>query len=127
MGKLTNLLCRADTLSEGEALFLFASYLMAKEGEQAYFFYGTTYRIAAAERAWFPFYDVDLGAPQGDYQPRDGGFLRVFSRGCVVVNPTERPVTLSLPRRYATLTGQAVTSVTLAPKGAAILLAPTPR
>jgi hypothetical protein len=124
MGKLTNLLCVTDTVSEDEALFLFASYLMAKDGGQAYFFYGTRYRIAAAERAWFPFYDTDLGEPRGDYQRRDGGFLRVFSRGFVVVNPLRRTVTFSLPQRCVTLAGQVVTSVTLAPKRAALLLIP---
>jgi Hypothetical glycosyl hydrolase family 15 len=124
MGKLTNLLCVTDPVAEDEALFLFASYLMAKEGEQAYFFYGPRYRIAAAAGAWFPFYDADLGEPQGDYQARDGGFLRAFRRGCVVVNPSQRTVTLSLPRRYATLAGDVVTSVTLAPKRGALLLLP---
>ena len=126
LGKLTNLLCRTDAPSEDEALFCFASYLMAKEGDQAYFFYAPGYKMAV-QKAWYPFYDADLGEPQGNYQARDGGFLRVFTRGCVAVNPTEKPLTLSLPQRYATLAGQEVSSLSLAPKRGAVLLAPAGR
>ena len=42
-GKLTNLLCGAVTMSEDEALFCFASYLMVKEGNHAYFFHAPPY------------------------------------------------------------------------------------
>lgn len=122
-GKLTNLLCLPATLREDEALFCFASYLMAKEGDQAYFFYATGYKIAAQQH-WYLFYDTDLGEPKGEAQPVDGGFLRLFSKGCVAVNPTEQPVTIRLPGRYVTSTQAEVTSVTLPSKGAAILTVP---
>jgi len=122
-GKLTNLLCRTDSPSEDEALFCFASYLMAKEGDQAYFFYAPAYKMAN-QKTRYPFFDVNLGEPKGDYEARDGGFLRIFSRGCVAVNPTERPLTLSLPQPYATLAGQEIGRLPLPPKRGAVLLAP---
>ncbi|MFB3891948.1 MAG: putative glycoside hydrolase [Phycisphaerae bacterium] len=122
-GKLTNLLCTPAALSEDEALFCFASYLMAKEGDRAYFYYGTAYRMAA-QKAWYAFYEADIGKPKGDYEERDGGFWRTFSKGGVVVNPTNKSVTVSMPGRYRTLDGREVDKITLAPKRGAILLAP---
>ena len=121
LGKVTNLLCVPGKPSEAEALFCFASYLMAKQGDRAYFFYAPGYKMAA-QRYWYPFYDANLGAPAGSAEPRNGGFWRPFSKGGVVVNPTQAPVTISLPRRYATLSGETVEQVSLAPKRAAILL-----
>jgi len=122
-GKLTNLLCRTDAPSEDEALFCFASYLMAKEGDDAYFFYAPGYKMAN-QRTWYPFYDADLGEPKGDREVRDGGFLRLFRRGCVGVNPTDKPVTLSLPQTYITLAGQEIAKLSLPPRRGAVLLAP---
>lgn len=121
-GKLTNLLCVAKAPSEEEAMFLFASYLMALEGERAYFYYGPHYRVA--EHIWYPFYDVDVGKPTAAYSPRDGGFWRPFSKGAVAVNPTDQPATISLPARYQTLDGKPVERLSLAPKEAAIVKLP---
>ena len=56
LGKLTNLLCVPQAASEEEALYCFASYLMALEGERAYFFYAPAYQMAAQE-SWYSFYD----------------------------------------------------------------------
>jgi len=122
-GKITNLLCTPGRPSEDEARFCFASYLMAMEGEEAHFFYAPIYKLSA-QQAWYPFYDVDLGRPKDEPRETGGGFLRLFEKGCVVVNPTDRPVTVTLPGRYATEAGTELTEVPLAPKGAAILTVP---
>jgi hypothetical protein len=124
LGKLTNLLCVPETVSEEEALFCFASYLMALEGDHAYFFYSSGYKMAA-QRTWYPFYDADLGKPLADYAAQGGGFWRPFARGAVVVNPGPRPVVISLPRRFVTLAGKKVEKVSLGSKQAAILLLPS--
>ena len=76
------------------------------------------------QKTWYPFYDAELGEPKGDYEARDGGFLRVFSRGCVAVNPTYKPVTLSLPQPYTTLAGHEIMRLSLPPKRGAVLPAP---
>jgi len=120
MGKITNLLCQPTQMSEDEALFCFASYLMARDGDQAYFFYAPGYKMAQ-QTAWFPFYDVDLGPPKGDGVEKDGAFLRVFAKGCVVVNPTPRALTIALPGRYRTVAGGEIATLPLAPKRAAVL------
>jgi hypothetical protein len=124
LGKLTNLLCVPSQLSEDEARFCFASYLMALEGDRSHFFYGTNYKIAGQQNAWYPFYDVDLGAPQGDCEPRHGAYWRPFAAGAVVVNPTASPVTVALPQRYVTLSGDEVDELTLRPKQGALLKLP---
>ena len=80
------------------------------------------YKIAGQENAWYPFYDVDLGEPNGDPQPSGGGFLREFTKGAVAVNPTQASLTIALPRRYTTLTGDAVEKVALPAKHGALLL-----
>ena len=121
LGKLTNLLCVPSRLSEDEALFCFASYLTAMDGDRAYFFYGTNYKIAGQQNAWYPFYDADLGKATGDCEPIDGGFLRTFSRGAVAVNPTQASVTITLPRTYVTSAGERVAELSLQPKRGALL------
>jgi len=123
LGKLTNLLYVPQAVSEQEALFCFASYLMALEGDQAYFFYGPAYKMTA-QRTWYAFYDLDLGKPSAAYASRDGGFWRPFTRGGVAVNPTAEPVTISLPMRYQTLSGEEVERLSLGPKQAALVTLP---
>jgi hypothetical protein len=123
LGKLTNLLCVPQTVSEQEALFCFASYLMAMEGDRSFFFYAPAYKLTA-QRTRYAFYDVDLGAPSAAYEARGGGFWRPFVKGAVAVNPTAQPVTISLPRRYQTMAGEETREVLLGPKQAAILLLP---
>jgi hypothetical protein len=120
-GKLTNVLCTPSRLSEDESLFCFASYLMALEGDRAYYFYGTNYKISGQQNAWRPFYDVDIGEPMGDCEQRNGGFFRPFTKGAVAVNPTHAAVTTVLPRTYATPTGGSMKKIPLAPKRAALL------
>jgi len=120
MGKISNLLCTPGKMTEEEALFCFASYLMAKEGEQAYFFFAPGYRISA-QATWYAFYDTDIGKEAGEYEARDGGFWRNYSKGGVAVNPTTESVTMRLPGRYATLAGKQVTEVPLAGKRAILL------
>ena len=122
-GKLTNLLCTPTAVSEDEARFCFASYLMALEGDRSYFFYASGYRITA-QRTWYPFYDLDLGKPSSACQARNGGFWRSFDKGAVAVNPTSQAVTMVLPARYRTPAGEEVEKLSLQPKEAAILLLP---
>jgi hypothetical protein len=126
MGKITNLLCLPTKMSEDEALYCFASYLMAKDGDQAYFFYAPGYKMAQ-QLTWYPFYDVDFGAPKGECVEKDGAFLRVFMKGCVVVNPTGKTLTIALPQRCRTLAGEEIKTLSPNPKRGAVLTAPFTR
>jgi pectate lyase len=121
LGKLTNLLCVPGTMTEQEARFCFASYLMALEGDRGYFFYGPSYKMAA-QQTWYPFYDLDLGSPSAVHESRDGGFWRAFDKGGVAVNPGSRPITISLPEGHQALTGERVDRVSLEPKQATFVM-----
>ena len=123
LGKLTNLLCVPGSPSEREALFCFASYLMALEGDRSYFFYGPSYKMSD-QQTWYPFYDVDLGKPVATAEVRNGGFWRTFAKGGVAVNPNSQPITVALPESYRTLAGEEVEHLSLAPKTAVILTRP---
>jgi hypothetical protein len=98
---------------------------------------------------WFPEYELDLGRATAPPPPRitalrsRGAYVRRYERGLVVVNPADAPVTAALARTYllATPTGggavppsgrppsswrlttSPVSSVTLGPRQAAVLLA----
>jgi hypothetical protein len=99
------------------------------------------------ELFWWPEYGIDLGGYSEDppaninsLQTADGIYRRDYQRGFVLVNPTGSTVTLSLGATYrravpsgggyvptngakpGSLSYQSVTSVTLAPGEAAILL-----
>jgi pectate lyase len=123
LGKLTNLLCVPSTESEQEALFCYASYLMALEGDRSFFFYAPGYKMSV-QHIRYPFYDLDLGEPSAVYEARGGGFWRRFAKGAVAMNPTNQPTTISLPGRYRDRTGEEVKTLSLGPKQAAILLLP---
>jgi hypothetical protein len=98
---------------------------------------------------WFPEYDLDLGRATAPPPPRitalrsRGAYARRYERGLVIVNPADAPVTVALGRTYLLaaptgggavppsgtppstwrLTTRPVSSVTLGPRQAAVLLA----
>jgi hypothetical protein len=72
--------------------------------------------------AWWPGYDVDLGAPAGKRYVAGGVFRRDFERGAVLVNQPGAPqATVELGGSYADLAGATRTSVTLGPARGAVL------
>ena len=121
-GKMVNLLCVPSQSKESEALFLFATYLMTIEDNNVYFFYAPGYKVM--QQTWYPFYDVDIGQPTGDYGERDGVYYRPFAYGCTAVNPTRVTKTLNLPADYKTLSGDILKTVILDPAEGVILLSP---
>ena len=88
---------------------------------RAHFFFAPSYKMSA-QQTWYPFYDIDLGQPLADHEPRYGGFWRRFEKGAVAVNPTSGQVLMSLPAGYRALAGEEVGEISLGPKDAAILL-----
>jgi len=108
-------------LSEHEGRISVASYVMALEGDRRCFFYGTNYKTARQQNAWYPFYDVELGTPQGECEPRDAVYWRPLSAGRAVVNPTGSPATVELLRGHLTVSADEVDELTLGPKQAALL------
>ncbi len=124
-GKRTNLLAIASVVSPEEALFTFASYLMAFEGDRNTFWYGKTYR--AEEFPWYWFYDSDLGAPAGEQRLIEGSGVhaRPFAKGLVLVNPQESQRTVDLEGEYLDEALDRVKRVTLRQKEGKILVVPS--
>lgn len=119
-------------------VFDLASYLLIR-GSHTYVNFGEGIQVS-----WFPEYDLQLGAPVDPPGLRQdqGGFVRRFANGLVVVNPGDSTLTYRLPSPMQLQTPHGggavppggvvpaswgidettVTSVTLQPQHAAILL-----
>lgn len=121
-------------------MFDLGSYLLIK-GSHTYVNFGEGIRVS-----WFPEYGLDLGAavdPPG-LRRDQGAFVRRFANGLVVVNPSDATVTYTLPAQTEmqlvtptgggavpasgqlpaawTIATASASSVTLAPRRAAVFL-----
>jgi hypothetical protein len=89
---------------------LFSTYYLLRGHRSYVYFMG----YSAPEIQWWPEYDIDLGAPAGDYpnDPLDldagsGVLVRRFERGAVLLNPEDSSgaVDLGAPYRRVACTG----------------------
>ncbi len=108
----------AEGTSETLAKSLFASYLLAKDGEHAYFGYGP-YNFT--QWRWFPFYDAELGQALGGYTYEGDVYSRRFQRGIVLLNISDEPRMFTLPAEYQTELAEKVPSIDLPARGGEIL------
>jgi len=108
----------AQGTSEGAAKALFASYLLAKDGDHAYFAYGP-YNFT--QWRWFSFYDVDLGRPMGEYTHDGDVYRRRYERAIVLVNVSSTEQSVTLPAEYQTELADKVSSISLPPRGGELL------
>ena len=118
-GKILNLINRTSSLSEDESLYLFASYLLAMDGETLHFYHGTGYRPEST--SWRSFYDIDIGQPTGSMSRGDGYYARPFTGGFVAVNPFDVPTRVQAPAGMVGLSSNPVEAIALQPKSAVIL------
>ena len=107
----------ADT---GLMTYLRASYLLVWNGRGGGFAYD--HEPADSLDPWNPAWTTYIGTPLATRYRMGVGWRRDFSRGTVIVNPDPtRALTAELGGRYATADGQRPTSLTLAPRSAAVL------
>ena len=73
---------------------------------------------------WFPEYDANLGLAKGDAQERgDGGWIREFENGVVIVNPTSNEIMIEFPAIYKDVTtGNESSHFVVAPEDGRIFL-----
>jgi hypothetical protein len=64
---------------------------------------------------------VNIGTPTGAYFANSAAFQRRFTKGTVVVNPSDTSVKVSLGGAYLNAAGRVIRTLTLGPHGAAIL------
>lgn len=85
--------------------FALASFLLGMEGSSFFHF---SYSPRSDPIRWHPWWDLDIGRSIESYRVIDGIYRRRFTRGLVVVNPTDVPIAVSLPGSFTTLDGERV-------------------
>jgi hypothetical protein len=116
---LTKLWVRATDAQEKRwHRFALGSFLLGDTGRSYFHFSGARGRSPVRSHRWWR---KDLGPPLRPYERAGNAYLRVFSRGKVIVNPTDTRVRVRLRGLYATLSGTKLRSVTVPPHDAAIL------
>jgi hypothetical protein len=94
-----------------------ASFLLVWNGTSGAYIYNPT----DSTDPWNPAWTTAIGAPTGAMTQVGGSYVRDYSGGYVVVNPSQSTVTVPLPAGLKTLSGAAAgSSVTLATTTAAI-------
>jgi hypothetical protein len=108
------------TTAQKDAWYTFAlgSFLLGNDGHS---YLNVTYQNGDAT-AVHPLDRVDLGTPVRPYSKASGIYLRVFSGGIVLVNPTTAAHTLTLRNpNYRDLSAKPVHRITVAPHSAVLL------
>jgi hypothetical protein len=98
--------------------YLLASYLLGNDG-RSWFVLTFNREDLMTSRRWAR---VDLGDATGPYGKINGIYQRSFARGRVLVNPTTATQNVSLGSVFSTLSGASVSSITLGPNSAEILV-----
>lgn len=94
--------------------FALGSFLLGTDGRSYFSFIDR--KAAGASTSSHALYDVKLGNPSGSYYKKQGAYWREFQKGLVLVNPTDRKVTVSVGGRYVDPAGKVVTGdLTLQP------------
>jgi hypothetical protein len=108
----------AGTIEKKEQIHRFAlgTFLLGTSG-RSYFSFLSDRNTGRPSSLW----DLDLGVPVEAYRKVGGVYQRTYSKGKVLVNPTDDTFTVSLGRTYITLSGVRVTSLTMNPHSAALL------
>ncbi len=107
-----------DAQKEQWHRFALASFLLGNDGHSDFYFSYSASNDAAADNA---IWHVALGRPLGSYANVGGVYMRDFAAGKVLVNPTTASVSIPLGGAYVDLSGQLVTSITMAPHTGQIL------
>ncbi len=105
---------RADT---AKMTFTRASFLLVWNGKGGAFIYNTR----DGSDPWNPAWTMSIGVPLSPMKQVGSAFVRTYSGGYVVVNPSQSQATLNIPAGLKTLSGApAGSSVSLAPVSAVI-------
>ena len=135
-GKIPFLVSWSYKLPEEDLVYLYGSFLLV--GNQKTYFSGSEsdsreliyqgvhysdffgYLLDGSK--WYSLWDYDLGDPEGLMYKEYGLYQRNYTKARIIVNPSENTLSMPLEGTYYTIGGRAVSSLTLAPKTAEILL-----
>lgn len=102
--------------------YALASFLLGTDGNQYFFFGDAVDGVAAYDH---PDLHVNVGTPTRAYDKLStGAYLRTFSHGVAVANPTKSTVTVTLGGTYRDLDGRSTSRVTLGPRTGMVFTAP---
>ena len=101
----------------------FAYYLLAANGGGAYFGFECNNALSIYKSsAYLSVVQVPIGVPLGSYYTSQNTYMRNFTGGKVVVNLSDSIQTVYLDLSYKLIDGSSVTTLTLNPRNAEIIL-----
>ena len=110
---------------EQTAKFCYVAALLAANGSNVYFSFNN-FNSADGNRGYYPFMDVDVGSPTGAYYISQNVYMRDYTGGKVLFNPSGNSYTVNLGGNYKLLDGTVVSSIIMEPWTGEILLAEVP-
>jgi Hypothetical glycosyl hydrolase family 15 len=109
----------AGTAAEKEnaRLYALATFLLGNGGDSYFYFTANKTDPATLDD---PLYHLQIGSPVGGYVVQNGAYVRTFTSGKVVVNPTSSVVSVDLGGSYRRPDGSFALGATLSPYSAQI-------
>lgn len=105
------------------AKYSYVATLLAMNGDNCYFGYNAAYYYGYEGGAnYMPVFVPNLGSPSGSYYQSQGIYMRDFTGGIVLFNPSDNSYTINLGDNYQLTNGTIVSSITLDPWSGEILL-----
>jgi hypothetical protein len=88
-------------------------------GTQTYWSFNN-YDSSDGSKGYYAIMDTDIGQATGSYYQSQNVYMRIFTKGMVLFNPSGTSYTVTLPQSYK-LNGVTITSLTLSAYSAEIL------
>ncbi|MGB8810498.1 MAG: putative glycoside hydrolase, partial [Acinetobacter calcoaceticus] len=105
------------------AKYSYVATLLAMNGDNCYFGYNAAYYYGYEGGAnYMPVFVTNLGSPSGSYYQSQGIYMRNFTNGIVLFNPSDNSYNLDLGNNYQLLNGTIVSSLILGSWSGEILL-----
>jgi hypothetical protein len=102
---------------ESARLYALATFLLGNDGSSYFYFTANKTDPATLDD---PLYHLQIGSPSGGYVVQNGAYVRTFTNGKVVVNPTSSVVSVDLGGSYRRPDGSFALGATLSPYSAQI-------
>jgi len=105
--------------------YCYASFLIGLNGSQTSYGWSQNPRGDYSTVTYPPIMDTNIGSPTDQYYSSQNVYMRDFTGGKVLFNPSANSYTINLGGTYTLLNGTSVTRIGLAPYTGQILLSPT--
>ena len=102
----------SDTPTLQTVKYCYAMYLLGINGSKAYWGFND-WKSGDGSKGYYSIMDANIGSPTGPYYSSQSIYMRNFTAGKVLFNPTSSSRTVNLGGTYKTTNGSIVTSTTL--------------